>query len=135
MMRPRAPLVTVIDDDQSVRESLPDLLKTFGYASQAFPSAEAFLSSGVIDQTDCLVLDVAMPGMGGPALQQELSRWGRTIPIVFVTAISDDRLSPQLIAAGAVDCLLKPFSESALLGAITTALRPPAVGRRPGLMD
>ena len=123
-MRARPPLVSVVDDDASVRESLPDLLRTFGYASRAFSSAEQFLSSDVVDQTDCLVLDVAMPGIGGPVLQQELSRWGKTIPIVFITAIADERLRPQLLAAGAVDCLLKPFSETSLLQAISAALQP-----------
>jgi len=123
-MRARPPLVSVVDDDASVRESLPDLLRTFGYASRAFSSAEQFLSSDVVDQTDCLVLDVAMPGIGGPVLQRELSRWGKTIPIVFITAIADERLRPQLLAAGAVDCLLKPFSETSLLQAISAALQP-----------
>ena len=123
-MRARPPLVSVVDDDESVRESLPDLLRTFGYASRAFSSAEEFLSSELVDQTDCLVLDVAMPGMSGPTLQRELSRWGRTVPVVFITAMADEKLRPQLLAAGAVDCLLKPFSETALLDAISAALRP-----------
>jgi FixJ family two-component response regulator len=121
---PGPPLVSVVDDDDSVRESLPDLLRTFGYASRGFSSAVEFLSSEFVDQTDCLVLDVAMPGTSGPALQEELSRRGKGIPIVFVTALDDGRISPQLLAAGAVDCLLKPFSESALLDAVSAALRP-----------
>jgi FixJ family two-component response regulator len=121
---PGPPLVSVVDDDESVRESLPDLLRTFGYASRAFSSAMEFLSSEFVDQTDCLVLDVAMPGTSGPALQEELSRRGKAIPIVFVTALADDRMCQQLLAAGAVDCLLKPFSETVLLDAISAALRP-----------
>jgi FixJ family two-component response regulator len=120
-------MVSVVDDDQSVRESLPDLLKTFGYASRAFSSAGEFLSSELLDGTDCLILDIAMPGMSGPALQNELSRRGKAIPIVFVTALADETLCPQLLAAGAVDCLLKPFSETDLLDAISAALR----SRRP----
>jgi FixJ family two-component response regulator len=120
---PGQPLVSVVDDDQSVRESLPDLLRTFGYASQSFSSGAEFLSSEVVDQTDCLVVDVVMPGMSGPALHDELSRRGKTIPTVFVTAVCDETLRPKLAAAGAIDCLLKPFREAALLEAISAALR------------
>jgi FixJ family two-component response regulator len=118
------PLVSVVDDDESVRESLPELLKTYGFLSQGFSSAGEFLSSELVDRTDCLVLDVAMPGMGGPVLQQELSRRGKPIPIVFVTALADEDLRPALLAAGAVDCLLKPICETLLLAAISAALRP-----------
>ena len=94
-----------------------------GFDVHAFASAEEFLGSRSIDDTRCLLLDIAMPGMSGPALQRELMRRRRRIPIVFITANADDSLRPQLLAAGAVDCLLKPFSESALLEAVTTALR------------
>jgi len=125
-MRAPPPLVSVVDDDESVRESLPALLRTLGYASRGFSSAEEFLSSELLDRTDCLILDVAMPGVSGPALQRELSRWGRTLPIVFITAIADERLRPQLLAAGAVDCLLKPFSEADVLQAISAAVHRPA---------
>jgi FixJ family two-component response regulator len=119
---PGPPVVSIVDDDQSVRESLPDLLKTFGFESRTFSSAEEFLSSEFVDQTDCLVLDVAMPGMSGPALQHELLRRKKTIRIVFVTAFANEVLRPQLLTAGAVACLLKPFSEAALLDAVTRAL-------------
>ena len=117
------PLVSVVDDDQSVRESLPDLLREFGFDVETFASAEEFLASGSLDRTQCLLLDISMPGMSGPDLQQELARQRRTIPIVFITANADDTLRPQLLEAGAVDCLFKPFTESALLDAVTTALR------------
>jgi len=120
--------VSVVDDDESVRESLPDLLRTFGFAVRAFSSAEEFLSSELVGRTDCLILDVAMPGMSGPALQKELSRRGGTIPIVFVTAVADEKLRPQLLAAGAVACLLKPFSATVLLEAISAALRQRGAG-------
>jgi FixJ family two-component response regulator len=120
---PRVPVVSIVDDDESVRESLPDLLRTFGLASRAFSSAAEFLASELVDQTDCLILDVAMPGMSGPALQQELSRRGSTIPIVFITVQSDESVRPWLLETGAIDCLLKPFSEAALLDAVTRALR------------
>ena len=117
------PLVSVVDDDESVRESLPDLLQEFGFDVQTFASAEEFLASEFLDQTQCLLLDITMPGMSGPELHQELARQHRSIPVVFITANADDTIRPQLIEAGAVDCLFKPFTESALLTAVTTALR------------
>ena len=117
------PLITVIDDDESVRESLPDLLKEFGFEAQAFSSAEDFLASQSITETRCLVLDVAMPGMTGPDLQRELTRRDQSIPIVFITAQRDEAVRPRLIAQGAVDCLFKPFEPTDLLQALNTALR------------
>ena len=116
-------LVSVVDDDQSVRESLPDLLREVGFDVQAFESAEAFLGSEVVSGTHCLILDVRLPGMSGPELQQELKRSGKKIPIVFITAQDDKTLCPRLIAAGAVDCLFKPFSDTALLKAVDRALK------------
>ena len=116
------PLVTVVDDDQSVRESLPDLLNEFGFEAQAFSSAEEFLASESVAATRCLVLDVAMPGMTGPDLQRELTRLDRSIPIVFITAHRDAMVRPRLIAQGAVDCLFKPFEPTDLLQALNTAL-------------
>ena len=121
-MRERS-LVAIVDDDESVRESLPDLLREFGFAPRAFSSAEAFLASDVVGETSCLLLDVAMPGMSGPELQQELRRRRQTIPIVFITAHSDESVRPRLLAEGAVECLFKPFSETALLDALNSALR------------
>ena len=116
-------LVSVVDDDESVRESLPDLLREFGFAARAFASAEEFLASDCVAHTNCLILDIAMPGMGGPALQRELSRRQWAIPIVFITANRDDSIRPRLLEAGAVDCLFKPFSETVLLDALNAALR------------
>ena len=116
-------LVTVVDDDESVRESLPDLLREFGFAVEAFSSAEAFLASDVLSETHCLLLDVAMRGMSGPELQQELIRRRQVIPIVFITAGDDESIRPRLLAAGAVECLFKPLSETALLDALNAALR------------
>jgi len=116
-------LVSVVDDDESVRESLPHLLRKFGYAAQAFASAEEFLASEFVGQTRCLILDVAMPGMSGPALQLELSRRQQSIPIVFITAHADDTVRPRVLEAGAVECLFKPFSATALRAAVDTALR------------
>jgi FixJ family two-component response regulator len=116
-------LVTVIDDDESVRESLPDLLRELGYAVETFASAEEFLASGDLGATSCLILDVAMPGMSGPELHRELRRRRRSIPVVFITAHGDETMRPRLLEQGAVDCLFKPFSEAALLTAINSALR------------
>jgi FixJ family two-component response regulator len=115
-------VVAVVDDSDSVRESLPDLLQEFGFAAQAFASAEAFLASEAPNQTNCLILDVGLPGMSGPDLQQELLRRGQAIPIVFITAQGDPSLRPRLLARGAVAYLLKPFSDDALLEAVHTAL-------------
>ena len=116
------PLVAVVDDNESVRESLPGLLLQVGCAVQAFTSAGAFLGSEVVDGTQCLVLDVGLPGMSGPDLQQELQRRGNPIPIVFITAQGDKSLRPRLLAAGAVACLFKPFSDTALIEAVEIAL-------------
>jgi FixJ family two-component response regulator len=118
------PLVAVVDDDESVRESLPDLLKELGFAAVAFASAEAFLESELVDRTSCLLLDVTMPGMSGPELQQELARRSLQIPIVFITAHADATVRPSLLAQGAVECLFKPFSEDALVSALRAALPP-----------
>ncbi|MDB4891197.1 MAG: response regulator receiver protein [Gemmatimonadetes bacterium] len=116
-------LVSVVDDDESVRESLPDLVREFGFDVQAFSSAEEFLASEYRGQTACLILDIAMPGMTGPDLQRELRRIRQSIPIVFTTAHRDEFVRPRMLAAGAVECLFKPFSETALLDALNAALR------------
>jgi len=115
-------LVSVVDDDESVRESLPDLLGEFGFAARTFSSAEEFLRSDYIDQTRCLILDIAMPGMSGPQLHRELKLCGREIPIIFITASTDHSVRPGLIDRGAIDCLFKPFSDTALLEALNLAL-------------
>jgi FixJ family two-component response regulator len=113
-------LVSVVDDDESVRESLPDLLRQVVFAAEAFSSAEAFLASDVVGETGCLLLDIAMPGMSGPDLQQELIRRRQQIPIVFIKGHGDRAVRPPLVAREAVECLFKPFSEAALLDAIQT---------------
>jgi len=117
------PLISVVDDDESVRESLPDLLREFGFAAQAFSSAEEFLASDCVGQTRCLVLDIGMPGMTGPELQQELARRRQEIPIIFITAHADETVRTRLLERGAVECLSKPFSDTALLAALNAALR------------
>jgi FixJ family two-component response regulator len=116
-------LSVVVDDDESVRESLPDLLKEFGFAARAFSSAQEFLLSDCIDETSCLILDVAMPGMTGPELQQELKHRGKRIPIIFITGRKDENVRAQVFKEGAAGFLLKPFSDGVLLAAINTALQ------------
>ena len=116
-------LISVVDDDESVRESLPDLLREFGFLAQAFSSAEEFLASDCVEETRCLILDIAMPGMTGPELQRELILRRQGIPIVFITAYGDEAVRQRLLKGGAVECLFKPFHESALIEALKAALR------------
>ena len=117
------PLLSVVDDDESVRESLPDLLQEFGFAVRTFSSAEEFLASNSIVQTKCLILDVAMPGgMTGLDLQKELRRGGKQIPIIFITAQKDEAIRAQALREGAVKFLYKPFSDTALLEALNAAV-------------
>jgi FixJ family two-component response regulator len=115
-------LLSIVDDDQSVRESLPDLIREFGFASRVFSSAEGFLSSGSIGETSCLILDIAMPGISGPELQQELKRRGQEIPIIFITGQKDETIRALMLELGAAGFLFKPFSDADLLAAIKTAL-------------
>jgi len=115
-------LVCVVDDDESVRESLPDLLKEFGYSTQVFSSAEAFLRSKYLNRTKCLILDVAMPGMSGPDLKRELEHRKLHIPIIFITARTDMGRGSEDVK-GAVACLTKPFGDNALQTALRRALK------------
>lgn len=117
------PIVAVVDDDESVRESLPDLLGEFGFASRAFASAEEFLGSDCVDQAQCLILDIAMPGMSGHDLYDELMRRRKNIPIVFITAQRDENVRPRALREGAVECLFKPFTDTALLDALNAAMQ------------
>jgi len=115
-------LVSVVDDDESIRESLPDLLGEFGFAARTFSSAEAFLSSDCVEKTGCLILDVMMPGMTGLDLQQELTRRGQKIPVIFITARKEEAIRARAFKQGAVKFLNKPFSDTALLDALNAAL-------------
>jgi len=115
-------LVSVVDDDESVRESLPDLLKEFGYAARTFSSAEEFLASDELTQTRCLILDIAMPGMCGPDLHLELTRRRMNIPTIFITAQKDETVRAHMLELGAVACLFKPFNDTDLLEALNAAL-------------
>ena len=114
-------MISIVDDDESVRESLPDLLMEFGFAARVFSSPEKFLASDCVGQTKCLILDIAMPGMSGPDVQRELKVRRQEIPIIFITASTDKSARPRLLEQGAVECLFKPFSDTALLKAINTA--------------
>lgn len=116
-------VVAVVDDDESVRESLPDLLRTFGFSAHVYSSAEEFLASDSAARTEFLVLDIAMPGMDGLALQRELKSRGREIPIVFITASRDEAVRTQALVEGAVAVLFKPFSDTALLDVLNAGLQ------------
>ena len=115
-------LVSIVDDDESVREALPDLVREFGLAAESFDSADDFLVSDAVGRTRCLILDIAMPRMSGPALWQELMARGHLIPIIFITAAVDRQVRPRLLAQGATECLFKPFSDTALRDALHCAL-------------
>src|SRR5215813_4326735 len=115
-------VVSVVDDDESVRESLPDLLKEFGFEPRTFSSAAEFLSSDYVNRTNCLILDIAMPNMSGLDLQRELHFRGQRIPIIFITAQTDGAVRAKAIEQGAVSVLLKPFNETDLLASVKAAL-------------
>ena len=117
------PLISVVDDDHSVRESLARLIRSVGFGVQLFGSAEEFLSAGRGHEPDCLILDIRMPGMNGLELQRELSVSDRNLPVIFITAHgSDEAVRARALKAGAVDYLLKPLKEDEVLQAIDTAL-------------
>jgi FixJ family two-component response regulator len=120
--RQKHALISVIDDDESVRESLPGLLETLGFRARPFASAEAFLASNAVLETQCLISDVSMPSMSGRDLQTELGRRKLNIPIIFITGRREPTLRATLLAAGATECLFKPFSEAELDSALAGAL-------------
>ncbi len=120
----KAPLISVVDDDDSVRESLRGLLRSVRLGVEVFASAEEFLGSDRADETDCLILDVRMAGIGGLELQRRLVYSNPEIPVIFITAHGDEELRSRALKCGAVDFLFKPFSEEALLSAVHRALGP-----------
>jgi FixJ family two-component response regulator len=123
MEQPRI-LISVVDDDESIREALPELLQVLGFEAQTFDCAEAFLSSAALEGTRCLILDVSLPGMSGPQLQRELRLHKPDLPIIFITAQIDPALRATVLAAGAVACLIKPFSAKEWCSALDEALDP-----------
>lgn len=118
----RGELVVVVDDDESVRESLPDLLRQLGYAERAFASAEEFLASDAVQQAKCLILDIGLPGMSGPDLHRELIRRGHRTPTIFITGRSGESIPRGVLQQGGIACLFKPFSDQDLQAALDTAL-------------
>lgn len=116
--------IVIVDDDEAVREAATSLFRSMGMTTVAFPSAEEYLSSGYLDKTSCLVLDVQMPGMGGLTLQSRLAATGRHIPIVFVTGYPDEGVRTRALQSGAVCFLTKPFKEDDLLSGLRSALTP-----------
>ena len=121
---PKTPRVSIVDDDESVREAINSLLRSVGLQAQVFASAEEFLNSGYQHHAGCLILDVRMPGMNGLQLQEQLVSVECDIPIIFITAhVSDTQARTRALQSGAVDFLIKPFSEEALLNDVYTALR------------
>lgn len=120
---PGRSLIAVVDDDESIRESLPDLLREFGFAVRTFASAEEYLASDCVGETRCLILDIAMPGMSGPDLHRELKVRRHEFPVVFITAQTDEAVRRRMLEQGAAACVFKPFSDTALLAAIESSLR------------
>ena len=117
------PLVSIVDDDESVRESLPHLVRQLGFSALAFSSADQFLASDCIADTRCVIADIVMPGMSGPELYRTLRDRGSDIPVIFITSRRDEKVRTRLLREGAVECLYKPFSDTALLAALSTAFR------------
>jgi len=117
------PIITVIDDDESVRESLPDLLRQFGFSVRAFSSAEDFLSSDCVDRTSCLILDIAMPGMTGLDLQRQLQIQGPPIPIIFITGQSEEVSRLRALGPGCVKVLPKPVAATVLIETVKHVFR------------
>jgi FixJ family two-component response regulator len=117
------PLISIVDDDDSLRNSLNNLIRSVGFGVQGFSSAEAFLNSHQLHDTACLIVDVRMPGISGLDLQRRMVAANSRIPIVFITSHGDDNARARALEAGAVDFLYKPFREEALLSAIDRALK------------
>jgi FixJ family two-component response regulator len=120
---PGVSLISIVDDDDALRNSLDDLIQSIGFRTQGFPSAEAFLSSNQVHDTACLILDVRMAGMNGLELQRQLVATHCRIPIIFITSHEDDDARKRALEAGAVAYLYKPFREEELLNAIDAALK------------
>ena len=116
------PHISVIDDDESMREAVKGLMKSLGYTAEAFASAEEFLSSRQVRRTSCLIADVQMPGMTGLELHRHLMASGKTIPTILITAYPDDRVRERALGDGVVCYLIKPFAEKDLLACIQSSL-------------
>jgi FixJ family two-component response regulator len=124
-------VIAIVDDDESVRTAMSDMVETFGFTARTFGSADEFLNSAALDDTACLILDVQMPGMSGLELYDRLNASGHRIPAMFVTAFHDARVHDRAMRAGAVCCLAKPFNRNELLTCIHSALDTSKPGRKP----
>jgi len=116
-------MISIVDDDESVRETTKGLVRSLGLNASAFASAEEFLQSDRLDDTACLIADVQMEGMSGVELQGLLRAQGRHMPIIFMTAFPEERIRVRVLSAGAIGFLSKPFDEERLIHCIDTALR------------
>ena len=123
-------MISIVDDNDSVRESLRRLMRSVGFTVNISASAEEFLNSDYLYNTDCLILDVRLPGMDGLDLQRHLATSHSKIPIIFITSYEDDEVRARAINAGAVDYFLKPFNDEDLLNAIDTALKSKIDGKK-----
>ena len=123
-----SPLIMIVDDDESIRDALTSLLRSVGWRTEGFTSAEAFCQSGEVHTTACLLLDVQLPGISGLELQQQLRSSQARIPIIFITAYGNEAMRAQALQAGAVAFFVKPFNDTALLEAIHAALAPDSGG-------
>lgn len=120
---PRIPVISIVDDDEALRKSIDNLVRSVGWRAQVFSSAEAFLRWNQVPTTDCLILDIRLPGISGLELQRQLAETDADMPIIFITAHEDEDQRVQALEAGAVAFLHKPFYEEALLNAIDAALK------------
>ena len=119
---PKVPVVSIVDDDESVRVAAERLVRSFGFVALTFSSANHFLQSSRVDDTSCLIADVQMPGMSGTELQSALLARGKSVPIIFITAFPDEKVRARALAAGAVGFLNKPLDGAVLIRCIDTAL-------------
>jgi FixJ family two-component response regulator len=118
----KVPVISIIDDDQSVRDATTCLIRSLGYVAAAFASAEDFLRSEHVDDTAVLITDVQMPGLNGLELQERLLETGRSVPVIFITAFPEEKIRSRALAAGACGFLKKPFDEQSLIGCLDRAL-------------
>lgn len=125
----QAPVISIVDDDESVREATKGLVRSLGYTAVTFGSAEEFLSSERIPETSCIIADVQMPGVSGVEMQDRLIAEGHRLPVIFITAFPEDRIRERALEAGAIGYLSKPFNEEHLIGCLDKALKMSTPGR------
>ncbi len=120
---PQAPVISIVDDDESVREATKGLVRSLGYVAATFGSAEEFLESGRMQDTSCVITDVQMPGVSGVELQSRLIAQGHRVPMIFITAFPEERVRARALEAGAIGFLSKPFDDEHLIGCLDKALK------------